>query len=499
MTQPTALKHRIAAGAAWMILARWGVRVIGLASTVVLARLLTPADFGLVGLATLLYFLVQSASDFSLDMDLIRSQSRERSRYDTVWTLEVLRGIVNGAVVLALATPAAIVLDEPRLPHIALWIAATSVISGLANVGVVEFRTDLRFSREFAYSLLTKLLSFLVAMPAAFLLRSYWALVIGIMAAALARVVLSFAMHPYRPRFSLQCWREVLGFSKWLWFSSQLFFVRTKSDEFFVSKWAGVDGLGLYRVAREVAELPTSELITPMLRAVFPGFSRLSEEGHSLGESYLAVLGGSVMLIAPLTVGLYITADLVLGFGFGSRWLVAAPLLQLLALAGPIEMFAGNAYAVFVALGHPRYSTYAGLLHAGLFLLALVALVPGMGSAGAALALVSSTLAGALLNLHLVQRLLGFAWRDLARVVWRPCAAAIAMAALVSLARHLAPVPDDTASFGVQSLGCVVLGAIAYPALLALLWLRSGRPAGAESLAFSILRQRMPLPRPPLV
>ncbi|MGH6977221.1 MAG: oligosaccharide flippase family protein, partial [Stellaceae bacterium] len=80
------LARRVAKGALWLLAARWGVRLIGIASTILLARLLRPADYGLVGMATLLYSLVQAAGDFSLDMDLIRTGSRDHARYDTVWT-----------------------------------------------------------------------------------------------------------------------------------------------------------------------------------------------------------------------------------------------------------------------------------------------------------------------------------------------------------------------------------------------------------------------------
>lgn len=343
------LARRVAKGALWLLAARWGVRLIGLVSTVLLARLLQPADYGLVGLATLLYSLVQAAGDFSLDMDLIRTGSRDRARYDTVWTLEIGRGFATAVLVVLLAIPAGAILHEPRLLDIAGFIAGIAAVSGFANVGIVEFRSEFAFARECVYTLAVKFASFVVAVPLAFVWRDYRALIAGLVASAVARVVLSFALHPYRPRFSLARFREVFGFSKWLWFSSQLFFVRTRSDELFVANFAGIAALGFYRIARTVAELPTTELITPVLAAIFPGFSKLSGEGKSLSQGYLAVLAGGLCLMAPLAFGLLVTADLVLHLGFGSQWTAAAPLLRLLAFAGPLELLVGNAYAVFVS------------------------------------------------------------------------------------------------------------------------------------------------------
>jgi O-antigen/teichoic acid export membrane protein len=489
---------RIAAGAFWMVLARWGVRLIGIISTLILARLLTPADYGLVGLAILLHFLVQSASDFSLDVDLIRTQTRDRARYDTVWTLEGLRGILNAVLVIAIAIPMSATLGEPRLHAIALCIAVMSVLDGFANVGLVEFRRDLQFSKDFLVMLLTKAVSFAVAIPLAFLLRNYWALVLGMLAASVSRLVLSYVMHPYRPRLSLACWRELLGFSKWLWFTSQLFFVRSKSDEFFVSKWAGVDALGYYRIAREVAQMPTSELITPIMRAIIPGFSRLNSLGATLREGYLLVLSGTVVLMAPLSAGLCVTADLVLGVGFGAQWLPATPLLEVLAIACLVEMFAGQAVTVFLALGQPRYSTHAGLVGALSFLVLLCILVPWKGAVGAAFALLGASLIGSVVNLHLAHALLGLAWRTVARQLIRPLAAAAGMAVVVLGFRQLWPAPPDAIHQAVLLLACAALGTGAYAALLLLLWSQAGRPTGAEATIIAFGERALRRCPPPL-
>jgi lipopolysaccharide exporter len=480
---------RITAGAFWMLLARWGVRIIGIVSTLILARLLTPADYGLVGLATLLHFLVQSASDFSLDVDLIRTQTRDRERYDTVWTLEGLRGIVTAALIIAIAFPLSATLGEPRLHAVAFCIALSAILDGFANVGLVEFRRDLMFSKDFQVTLVTKVVAFAVAIPLAFLLRSYWALVLGMLAASLSRLVLSYVVHPYRPRLSLACWRELLGFSKWLWLTSQLFFLRSKSDEFFVSKWAGVDALGYYRIAREVAQLPTTELITPILRAILPGFSRLNSLGAQLRDGYLLVLSATVVLMAPLSVGLCVTADLVLGVGLGAKWLPAAPLLELLALACLVEMFAGLAFNVFLALGRPRYSAQAGFVGAVTFLLLLSVLVPSRGSVGAALSLLLASVVGSVVSLHLAHRLIGMTWRAVLRELLRPLAATASMAGIVLAFRHLWPVPGDTLHAAMLLVACVILGGAAYVALLLLLWLQAGRPHGAEAAIIAVFER----------
>jgi len=492
------LARRVAKGALWLLAARWGVRLLGIASTILLARLLRPTDYGLVGLATLLYSLVQSAGDFSLDMDLIRLGLRERERYDTVWTLEIGRGLVTAVLVVLLAVPTSTILHEPRLVGIAGFIAGIAAISGFANVGVVEFRSELAFARECVYTLAVKLASFAVAVPLAFVWRDYRALIAGLVVSALARVILSFVLHPYRPRLSLARFREVFGFSKWLWFSSQLFFVRTRSDELFVSKFVGIAALGVYRIARTVAELPMTELITPMLAAIFPGFSKLSSEGKSLAEGYLAVLAGGLCLIAPLAFGLLVTADLVLDLGFGWQWAAAVPLLRLLAFAGPLELLVGNAYAVFVAMGRPRLFTYASLINAAAFLAFLMLLVPAHGAMGAATALVGASLVGGSINLVLAQRLVQLPTSQVAEALWRPVTAGASMAAFLGAFRQVAAFPPGAGGEALALAACAILGAAIYTTVLFTLWASGGYPKGAEATIVDFIAARV-LPRLPVL
>lgn len=492
------LARRVAKGALWLLVARWGVRLIGIASTILLARLLRPADYGLVGMATLLYSLVQAAGDFSLDMDLIRTGARDRARYDTVWTLEIGRGLVTAVLVMLLAVPTSALLHEPRLLGIAGVIAGIAAIAGFANVGVVEFRSEFAFARECVYTLATKLASFVIAVPLAFFWRDYRALVAGLVTSAIARVVLSFALHPYRPHLSLARFREVFSFSKWLWFSSQLFFVRTRSDELFVGKVAGIAALGFYRIARTVAELPMTELITPILAAIFPGFSKLSGAGKSLADGYLAVLAGGLCLVAPLAFGLLVTADLVIDLGFGRQWAAAVPLLRLLAFATPLELLVGNAYAVFVATGRPRLFTLTSLVNAAAFLLLLVLLVPSYGGMGAATALVGASLVGGGVNLILAQRLVGLPTGDLVEALWRPVTAGASMAAFLGAFRQVAVFPAGSAGDALALFACVALGAAIYMTVLFTLWATGGYPRGAEAAIAEFIGARL-LPRWPVL
>jgi lipopolysaccharide exporter len=216
----------MAHGIVWMTAARMGVRFLGLLSTLVLARLLTPADFGLIALAMSVVKLVETLSEFGFEMPLIQKRDATRDDFDTAWTLNVmLAGII--CTLIAVAAPfAARFYSEPRIEAILYFVAAGHFFLAFQNIGTVQFRRQLDFKRDFALQVAQKVCMVAVAIPLAFAVRSYWALVGGIVAGNVAAVVVSYLFLPYRPRFCLKSSRALFGFSKWIQVSSMLRYVQ---------------------------------------------------------------------------------------------------------------------------------------------------------------------------------------------------------------------------------------------------------------------------------
>ncbi|MFB3077097.1 MAG: oligosaccharide flippase family protein, partial [Lysobacterales bacterium] len=224
------INRGMAKGAAWMVAMRFSMRGIGLVSTVILARLLVPADFGLVAMATIIFGLIEVMSQFGFGVFLIQKQNAGHDYYDTAWTLSILRGAVTCGLLFVIAMPVADFFGDPRLVEIFYVLALVALVRSIGNVGVIDFQKNLTFGKDFKLHVAVKLAAFCVTITAAILLRNYWALVIGIATAGFVRVALSYMMHPYRPRLSLARWREIMHFSKWLLANNVLGFLNRQSD-----------------------------------------------------------------------------------------------------------------------------------------------------------------------------------------------------------------------------------------------------------------------------
>ncbi|MCZ7566047.1 MAG: oligosaccharide flippase family protein [Burkholderiales bacterium] len=305
-----------------MLLARFVERGLGFLSTLILARLLLPEDFGLVAMAISISALLDVFADFSFDLALIRDQRATREHYDTAWTLELLILMLYGLCLLLIAFPAAWFFNEPRLVPLMAMLALVAVIGGFNNIGVVAFRKELDFRKEFLYLGGRKLAMFMTTIPLAFLLGNYWALMLGILAGVAVGVALSYLAHPYRPRFCLKHWRELFGFSRWVVVTNLADFIPLHFATFVLGRIAGVANVGVYSVGAELARLPTTELVAPIDRAVYPGYAKLSHDKDALRRHYLAALGLIAALGLPAALGIAAVAPfavpVLLGSG-GSR------------------------------------------------------------------------------------------------------------------------------------------------------------------------------------
>src|SRR5882672_216697 len=482
------LGSRIARGAAWMVVFKLLDRSIGIVSLVILARLLVPADFGLVAMATAIIAIIELLSAFNFDMALIQSQQATRAHYDTAWTLNVAMAAACALLVAAAAFPAGAFYGDSRLGPIILWLALATWIRGFENVGVVAFRKDLQLNREFQLLLTKRIGVFLVTISIALATRSYWALVLGTLAGSVGSVALSYLFHPFRPRFDLTARGELLHFSKWMVFSNVINTLASRAPDLIIGRSFGAGSLGLFNLAHEISHLPSTELSAPVNRAVNPGYAKVASDPARLTAQFLEVLGLTALLTAPVAFGIASVAPLLVPLLLGDAWREAVPLMTILALSGLLASLRTNAGYVFLALGRSKLLT---VMTAVRFAVGVPVLAFGtiyFGPKGAAWAILGTSVVMLPVTHCFMRRVLRIRWTEYGSVLWRPAVAAFGMALLVG--EYLAwAEPGFAASNAVLALAqAVVLGITSYVSFTGLLWAVSGFPRSAEARVVTALR-----------
>jgi len=491
ITEPSAgIGRRIAAGAAWMVLVRIAIRSIGLVSMMILARLLVPEDFGLIALASTVVGILEVLGAFGFDVVILREFETSRTKYDTAWTLTVIRGSVVAFILFLGAGEAADFFKEPRIESILHWLAVASFLGGFQNIGVVDFRKYFNFSREFYFMVSTKLGGFVVTVTLAYLWRSYWALVAGMVATVCIRVTASYVMHPFRPRFGLREWRPIMNYSKWLMANSILRFFQDRSDTFFIARLAGTSSVGVYTIAYEISNLALTEMVGPIQRALLPGYARFGGDVVRMGRAYLDAFGLTVLLALPVAVGIGVTADLIVPLLLGDGWGATVPLIQVLTICGAVRIAGASSGPAYHARGYPHYITNISAVTLAVTLPALYWLTLTRGALGAALAVTGAAVLLIVLNTVTILRLLRLRFSSVVSVAWRTIIGVMVMAGVVRAFRSLA-VGDGTALPPIAVLAvAIALGAGTYVAVVLFLWVFSGKPEGAEQRTLDEVRLR---------
>ena len=482
MTETT--QNRMARGAVWMVLFKLVERGLGLISTLILARLLTPADFGVVAMAISFIAMAELMSAFGFDVAIIQNQSATREHYNSAWTCNFLLGLSITLTMFLIAAPIAAFYRKPELMWVVFALALGPLLTGAENIGVVAFRKELDFRREFKFQVSRKFISFAVVVPLAFVLRSYWALVVGMLLGRLGGTAISYLMHPFRPRFAMAKVRELLVFSRWLLFNNFVSFFKERSADFFIGRLAGASSLGTYNVAYELAHLPTTEISAPINRALLPGFAKMVTPAE-IAAAYANAVGMLALLALPAAACIFAVAPFLVPTLLGQKWLDAVPLMQILAFNGALMLFHSSICAVLIGRGFPARVTYSNACYTAILLLLLALFFlfwRGLGVEGAAYAALLTSVLCTPIYLYQMRHCLGLGPSLFLKAIARPM---IAAGVLVVLVRAVLPAYDP-AMGGVVVLGWLVAGialAVAsYLATVAAVWQLRGRPPGAEQV-----------------
>lgn len=471
-------------GAAWGLALRWGIRLAGMLNTIILARLLTPTDFGVVAIAMLVVSAIEILGQSGQKLAILRLAETTPEHHDSAWTLSVATGTLIAFAVFLSAPLAALFFHEPRAVPVIQLLALRPLFAGCESLGATLYRKSLNFRREFRVLAAQRAFGFVIMVGLALALRNYWALAIGTVAASLVATLLSFAMHPYRPRFRLSKLGDLWGFSNWILAKHLGTFLAVKFDQFLVGSLKNAGMLASYAIAVDLGTMVVEEIRTPLTTAFYPVLAGHQSDRAFVARSYLTIFALIVTAGVALEVGIaLVSPDLVLVV-LGAKWRAAIPLLPWLALAAGITAIGSTAFCVIELFGRADLSAKLTWLNFALAAIAIGITGPltySILAISIARFVACSAFAAILLAVPL--RLLPIGWGDLARSAWRPVAAGAAMALAVLLVRERLGPPGLIRLITLCGLGAIVYGSVLFGS-----WVAAGGPVGPERMLVDWIR-----------
>lgn len=423
-------------GAGWLVFSRFLGRLIDFFTLLVLARILTPADFGITALAMALVSVVDTVLEIPVTQALMRLKEIDKSHLDTGFTLGVLRSLLITLIVLIAAWPFSLLYDDGRLVPLLAALAIGPIARGLYSPGMVGFARELSFQQTFIAEFAGKLCAFMVAIATVFWGGGYWAIVANFVVASVAATIASYVLAPYRPKLSLSKFADFSSFAGWFSCAQVVSALNWQFDRVLLGRFVDKATLGRYAVASDLAVLPTQSLIGPAMQPVMAAFSKINADRERLQLAFLKAARFAMLISAPACIGISLTADLAVALLLGPQWLDAAPFLQWLALAVLTIPYFQTLYSISAAINRPAVVFELNMIDLGLRVLFISAGLYLLSVTGVLIARGLISLVMFAFYLAYARRLVGVGLAAQLKNLWKVAAASAAMAAAVLAARH---------------------------------------------------------------
>lgn len=315
----------------WTVAGKLIARILDFVTLLVLARILSPSDFGLVAMAMTAVLIAEAVLQLPLTQALIRIKNPTPSMYNTAFTLSLVRGVVLALLLGGGSFFLASFYSEPRLVSLIWVLAFAPILRGMLSPKMVVFMQRLDFRREFLLDLCGKLMASIAAISFAAVTKSYWAIVIGTVMTPLVMNIMTYIFAPYMPRLELTNWKQFRGMIGWSSVSQFFAAFNWQIDRFVLGRFVDASSLGRYSLSSDLSGVPIQALVAPIINPLMASFSLTSD----LAEKKLAYLKASnalLVLAGPILIGLGLLSEEFVLLALGEEWLPAAPILQVMCI-----------------------------------------------------------------------------------------------------------------------------------------------------------------------
>lgn len=469
--------------------ARIASNILGAASILVLARLLSPADFGIVAIATAVLTVVQSCTELSLNNALIQKERVDRSHIDTVWTMALIRAVLMVLLFIVAAWPLSRLYSDADMVPVFVVSGITGALIGLQNPWIWLVTKEMRFAPLALVQFSQKAVGIALAIFLAINFESFWAIIAGNALGALFAGALSYILIPYLPRFSLAKAGEIWAFSGWMFFNQMFETLNWRIDQLLIGLMVPKAELGIYAVADNLAVIPTRESIQPIRHALFPGLANLSQDLLRMSRSHLLAQSSIAMLIAPLGFGLALVAEPAVDVALGSQWKAAVPFVQIGAVYYALGTFSMGLQPVAMALGRTKTLFFRQVI-AVIIKVPLIAggLFAG-GLIGAAYGRLVSEFVTVIIEFLFLRHLLQIPLTQQLRKH------SLTICGLFSMTIGLTLIDNSISGRGIppaaELAALVVIGGVLYAGTIGAAWLAAGRPPGPLAELADVITRMM--------
>jgi len=382
-------------GVTWIGALRVFTRAISYGRTALIARILSPTQFGIYGIASLVLSLLEILTETGINVFLVQNEEKVERFINAAWLISIIRGVVISILIFLFSGLVADFFNVTDVKPLIVLISIVPLIRGFINPSIVKFQKNLEFQKEFYYRSVIFLVESAVSVALVIFTLSPIALIWGLVAGAIFEVGISFIFVRPVPKlfFEFSSVKQIFKKGKWMTLTGIFAYFFHNGDNIVVGKILGAGSLGIYDMAYKLSILPITEVAAVISQVTFPVYVRIGQDKKRLRRAF----GRTLLLVSTISlpigaIFILFSREIVLTI-LGPKWTSSIQILQVLAIFGVIRAITSCANAVFLALKRQEYVTIITL--SGLIALSLI-IVPFIrifGLIGVGLAVTVATVA----------------------------------------------------------------------------------------------------------
>jgi lipopolysaccharide exporter len=356
------LSNRSIKSSMWILTMGLFQRGAGIISMIILARLLTPIDFGIVALTTILVFLFDTLSELGNKQYIISIDNVTDDDLNTAWTLNIVFKSIAWLLFLIAVPFIANYMDKPEIASPLYLLSLLLPIQALGNPGVWLYLRELNYRPFVKVTIVSKTIGFIVVISLAFIFKNYWAMIIGTLLGYLIPVIYSYIIHPYRPSISLKKITLQRKYSQWIILKGLVGYSRSQFDIILITKFFDLKIVGVYTMLKNISAIPGQQIILPLIEPLLAVFSKSKNDKINLSYQFNLALFIVLTLVMPVATILYTFHFEIIEIVLGKQWgqysnLLAAMVFLLISIS-----ISGILTQVLIAVGKVKFIFYYDIL-----------------------------------------------------------------------------------------------------------------------------------------
>jgi len=379
-------------GISWIGGFRIASRSISYVKLAIILRILSPDQFGLFVIASLVLAFAEIITETGINTVLVQEDEEIDSYINTAWIVSVIRGVIIALMVIAFAPFIAGFFQSPHSNYLLLLISVVPLVKGFINPSIIKLQKELMFNKEFYLRTFIFFIDAIVAVLVTLITKSPAGIIWGLIIGAVLEVTISFMIVKPVPKliFQVDIFKKVFNRGKWMTLASVFNYLFHNVDDIVVGKILGMSSLGLYDFAYKFSMLPITEVGDVVSKVTFPVYTKIAKDIDRLKKAYLKTLIATAILVLPLGVILFSFPHIIIKI-FGDQWGRAASVFQILAVFGVVRAILNSTSPLFLAMKKQEYLSSITLVSFVVLAFTIIPFVQKFGINGAAYSVLIST------------------------------------------------------------------------------------------------------------